>query len=91
MCILTAGYALPLPHPIQSTPLHLAAGYNRVGVVEVLIKHGADVHAKDKGGLVPLHNACSYGHYEVAELLVKVGICSLVYCTIILRDLSVCT
>ena len=66
------------PPPIQSTPLHLAAGYNRVGVVEVLIKHGADVHAKDKGGLVPLHNACSYGHYEVAELLVKVGIlCSL--------------
>ena len=80
------------PPPIQSTPLHLAAGYNRVGVVEVLIKHGADVHAKDKGGLVPLHNACSYGHYEVAELLVKVGIlCSLAYCTIILRDLSVCT
>ena len=38
----------------------------------MLIKHGADVHAKDKGGLVPLHNACSYGHYEVAELLVKV-------------------
>ena len=60
--------------PIQSTPLHLAAGYNRVGVVEVLIKHGADVHAKDKGGLVPLHNACSYGHYEVSELLVKVGV-----------------
>lgn len=58
----------------QSTPLHLAAGYNRVGVVEVLIKHGADVHAKDKGGLVPLHNACSYGHYDVAELLVKVGL-----------------
>ena len=39
----------------------------------MLIKHGADVHAKDKGGLVPLHNACSYGHYEVAELLVKVS------------------
>ena len=31
----------------------------------MLLKHGADVHAKDKGGLVPLHNACSYGHYEV--------------------------
>ncbi len=41
------------------------AGYNRVGVVEYLLNSGADVHAKDKGGLVPLHNACSYGHYEV--------------------------
>ncbi|XP_077992722.1 poly [ADP-ribose] polymerase tankyrase-2-like [Glandiceps talaboti] len=57
----------------HSTPLHFAAGYNRVTVVEYLLQHGADVHAKDKGGLVPLHNACSYGHYEVTELLVKHG------------------
>lgn len=35
----------------QSTPLHFAAGYNRVAVVEYLISKGADVHAKDKGGL----------------------------------------
>ncbi|XP_059386139.1 poly [ADP-ribose] polymerase tankyrase-2-like [Carassius carassius] len=57
----------------QSTPLHFTAGYNRVAVVEYLLQHRADVHAKDKGGLVPLHNACSYGHYEVAELLVIHG------------------
>ncbi|XP_078496584.1 poly [ADP-ribose] polymerase tankyrase-2-like [Lissotriton helveticus] len=57
----------------QSTPLHFAAGYNRVSVVEYLLENGADVHAKDKGGLVPLHNACSYGHYEVTEMLVKHG------------------
>uniref|UniRef100_A0ABM0N060 Poly [ADP-ribose] polymerase n=1 Tax=Saccoglossus kowalevskii TaxID=10224 RepID=A0ABM0N060_SACKO len=57
----------------HSTPLHFAAGYNRVAVVEHLLQNGADVHAKDKGGLVPLHNACSYGHYEVTELLVKHG------------------
>ncbi len=57
----------------HSTPLHFAAGYNRVGVVEFLLSRAADVHAKDKGGLVPLHNACSYGHYEVTELLVKHG------------------
>ena len=49
----------------QSTPLHFAAGYNRVEVVEFLLQMGADVLAKDKGGLVPLHNACSYGHLEV--------------------------
>ncbi|XP_029953506.1 poly [ADP-ribose] polymerase tankyrase-2-like [Salarias fasciatus] len=57
----------------QSTPLHFAAGYNRLAVVQFLLQRGADVHAKDKGGLVPLHNACSYGHYEVAELLVLHG------------------
>lgn len=33
----------------HSTPLHFAAGYNRVPVVEYLLSHGADVHAKDKG------------------------------------------
>ena len=34
---------------LQSTPLHLACGYNRVSVVKLLLKQGADVHAKDKG------------------------------------------
>ncbi|VDK22061.1 unnamed protein product, partial [Taenia asiatica] len=57
----------------HSTPLHFAAGYNRLAVVEMLLKFGADVHAKDKGGLVPLHNACSYGHAKVAELLIQHG------------------
>lgn len=57
----------------HSTPLHFAAGFNRVPVVQFLLEHGAEVHAADKGGLVPLHNACSYGHYEVTELLVKHG------------------
>ncbi len=33
----------------HSTPLHFAAGYNRVAVVEYFLHHGADVHAKDKG------------------------------------------
>lgn len=49
----------------HSTPLHFAAGYNRLALVELLLKFGADVHAVDKGGLVPLHNACSYGHAKV--------------------------
>ncbi|KAI0235048.1 Poly [ADP-ribose] polymerase tankyrase-2 [Lamellibrachia satsuma] len=59
----------------HSTPLHFAGGYNRVNLVEFLLKHGADVHAKDKGGLVPLHNACSYGHYEVTQHLIQQGAC----------------
>lgn len=42
-------------------------------MVELLLAKGADVQAKDKGGLVPLHNACSYGHTEVVELLVQKG------------------
>ena len=33
----------------QSSPLHLAAGFNRVNIVKSLLKFGADVHAKDRG------------------------------------------
>lgn len=45
----------------NSTPLHLAAGYNNIEVAEYLLNKGADVNAPDKGGLIPLHNAASYG------------------------------
>ena len=37
------------------------AGYNNVEVADYLLEHGADVNARDKGGLIPLHNASSYG------------------------------
>lgn len=57
----------------HSTPLHFAAGYNRVPVVEFLLQSQADVHASDKGGLVPLHNSSSYGHLEVSQLLINHG------------------
>ena len=33
----------------RSTPLHLASGYSRSRIVQLLIQNGADVHAKDKG------------------------------------------
>lgn len=38
--------------------------------MQILLTAGADVRAKDKGGLIPLHNACSYGHLEVCEMLI---------------------
>ncbi|CAN7937862.1 unnamed protein product [Ixodes hexagonus] len=57
----------------NSTPLHLAAGYNNLEVAELLLDKGAEVNAQDKGGLIPLHNASSYGHLDVAALLIKHG------------------
>ena len=35
----------------RSTPLHLAAGYNRIKIVQLLLSAGADCSAHDKGGL----------------------------------------
>lgn len=47
----------------QSTPLHLAAGYNRTRIVQLLLQHGADVHAKDKGYVIfTLKPFISSGH-----------------------------
>lgn len=37
----------------KSTPLHFAAGYGRLDVVKLLIIRGADVGAKDDGGINP--------------------------------------
>ncbi|CAG04911.1 unnamed protein product, partial [Tetraodon nigroviridis] len=54
----------------RSTPLHFAAGFGRKDVVDHLLCTGANVHARDDGGLIPLHNACSFGHSErLHELL----------------------
>uniref|UniRef100_A0A8C9EW08 Uncharacterized protein n=1 Tax=Pavo cristatus TaxID=9049 RepID=A0A8C9EW08_PAVCR len=44
-----------------------------IDVVEYLLQSGANVHARDDGGLIPLHNACSFGHAEVVNLLLRHG------------------
>lgn len=41
--------------------------------MEHLLQMGANVHARDDGGLIPLHNACSFGHAEVVSLLLCQG------------------
>ena len=41
--------------------------------MEILLNAGANVHARDDGGLIPLHNACSFGHAEVVSLLLRAG------------------
>ena len=48
-------------------------GFGRKDVVEHLLENGANVHARDDGGLIPLHNACSFGHAEVVQLLLRHG------------------
>lgn len=39
----------------RSTALHFASGYGRKDVVEHLLANGANIAAKDDGGLNPLH------------------------------------
>lgn len=53
----------------HSTPLHFAAGYNRVNIVQYLLENGADAHAKDKGyGSTNLKSALCITHPAQASL-----------------------
>ncbi|MDB4805300.1 ankyrin repeat domain-containing protein [bacterium] len=56
------------------TPLRLAAQYNQLEVVELLIAEGADVNAKDDFGRTPLDLAIQKSHPEIADLLRKHGV-----------------
>lgn len=59
----------------QSTPIFNAcAGKKNIDVVRLLIKHGADVKAKDARGETPLHRAaCIDGNTEILKLLIAEG------------------
>ena len=61
----------------DGTALHEAAARGHKEIVELLIKEGADMHAKVnsglEGGMTPLHWAAREGRKEVVELLISKG------------------
>ena len=42
----------------NSTPLHLAAGYNHLEIAQFLLENGSDANAIDKGGLIGMYACC---------------------------------
>ena len=67
----------------KSQPLHYASdGYlesaswdakRQVRMIEVLLKAGADIHARDKNGATPLHRAVRTRCADAVNLLLKAG------------------
>ncbi|CAL4107028.1 unnamed protein product, partial [Meganyctiphanes norvegica] len=52
------------------TPLATATYWGRTPIVETLLAHGADVHAKDaKWGDLPIHLAAVNGHLMIVQIL----------------------
>lgn len=52
-----------------ATPLHCAVKYNKLSVVDLLLRHGADVHAVNENGWTPLLEACQFSYYKIYELI----------------------
>ncbi|KAK9787854.1 hypothetical protein WJX73_009765 [Symbiochloris irregularis] len=60
----------------HASPLHLAAFYGHVGVVEVLLASGAcDPHALNAQGCTALHMAAHQGHADAAARLCRGDAC----------------
>lgn len=55
------------------TPLHRACYNNDLELVDILLRHGADVAAKTEYEWQPLHCACHWNHFECAARLLQYG------------------
>ena len=51
------------------TPLHWAATFNQVSVIELLLKNGARLDARDAWGTIPVELAVARGNLEASEIL----------------------
>jgi len=55
------------------SPLHSACASRSVGVVKLLLEHGADPNAVEGNGLTPLHTAAGNGNREIVTMLLEAG------------------
>ncbi|MEE4639780.1 MAG: ankyrin repeat domain-containing protein, partial [Wenzhouxiangella sp.] len=55
------------------TPMHWAAQYGHVGVIQTLLEHGEDINARDSHDRTPLHWAAASGHENLVKMLLENG------------------
>ena len=57
-----------------STPLHFAAGYNRLNICKYLLeKHYDLIKFKTEMGWTPLHSAAYWNNYEIVSYLISMN------------------
>jgi ankyrin repeat protein len=60
-------------NPFKVAPIHSACAISAVELAELLIKHGANVNAKQMQGVTPLHSAAHNGQTKLTKLLIDHG------------------
>lgn len=68
--------ALPDINTLRSTStgvslLHVVCDVNKVALIQLLLRHGCDINARDNHGEVPLHAAVKAGHRNVVSALLQ--------------------
>lgn len=58
---------------LQRTPLLIAAAKGDLAAYDILIKNGADIHARDMSSRSILNYACASGSFKMVESLLKRG------------------
>jgi uncharacterized protein len=58
---------------LKVTPLHSACAIVSYPLTQLLLDNGADVNARQQGGLTPLHSAAHHGATELVRLLIENG------------------
>ncbi|MBZ0167137.1 MAG: ankyrin repeat domain-containing protein, partial [Candidatus Omnitrophica bacterium] len=58
---------------IDTTALHIAIRNGHANIVELFIRHGADLELRDNYGYTPLHKASSTGNLHLAKMLILYG------------------
>jgi len=61
------------PNPAGDTALHLAVDSSNKDIVDVLIKHGADIHVVNQAGMTPFYKAIKNDSQDIIDLLLKQG------------------
>ena len=59
------------PDTQSQTVLHVASKSASLEIVDLLVKHKADINANDADGFTPLHLAAMYGNIKVVKKLVE--------------------
>lgn len=73
--MLTSGEArITLPiSDYDAQPIHLAAGKGNIALIDLLVRHGADINARDKDNETPLILASRWNEQQAVRKLLELG------------------